>query len=72
MSHPTKTTAAHLPVSETAHDLRAALSVTDQTLRRWELEGRIPTPSRIGRKKIWPAGTAAALLAGTAQTGGQQ
>lgn len=69
MSHPTKTTAAHLPASETAHDLRAALAVTDQTLRRWELEGRIPTPSRIGRKKIWPAGTAAALLAGTVQGG---
>ena len=50
-------------VSETAADLCAALRVTPQTIRRMELEGRIPPSFRIGRRKLWPAGTVARLVA---------
>lgn len=68
-----QTTPATLPASETTADLCRVLHVTPQTIRRMELEGRIPPVSvKLGRRKLWPAGTAAALLAGTAQTGGQQ
>ena len=51
------------PVSETSADLCAALRVTPQTIRRMELEGRIPPSFRIGRRKLWPAGTVARLVA---------
>lgn len=68
-----QTTPATLPASETTADLCRVLRVTPQTIRRMELEGRIPPAAvKIGRRKLWLAGTAAALLAGTAQTGGQQ
>lgn len=68
-----QTTPATLPASETTADLCRVLRVTPQTIRRMEIEGRIPPASvKLGRRKLWPAGTAAALLAGTAQTGGQQ
>lgn len=50
-------------VSETAADLCAALRVTPQTITRMEREGRIPPAIRIGRRKLWPAGTVARLMA---------
>ena len=65
MSNPTRTFSHSLPaVSETSHDLCAGLRVTATTLRLWELSGRIPTPVRVGKRKLWPAGTVAKLLAG--------
>lgn len=67
-----QTTPATLPASETTTDLCRVLRVTPQTIRRMELKGRIPPAAvKIGRRKLWPAGTAAALLT-TSQTGGQQ
>lgn len=67
-----QTTPATLPASETTADLCRVLRVTPQTIRRMEIEGRIPPASvKLGRRKLWPAGTAAALLT-TSQTGGQQ
>jgi predicted site-specific integrase-resolvase len=67
-----QTTPATLPASETTDDLCRVLRVTPQTIRRMETEGRIPPAAvKIGRRKLWPAGTAAALLAAS-QTGGQQ
>ena len=67
-----QTTPATLPASETTDDLCRVLHVTPQTIRRMELKGQIPPAAvKIGRRKLWPAGTAAALLAAS-QTGGQQ
>lgn len=67
-----QTTPATLPASETTNDLCRVLHVTPQTIRRMELKGQIPPAAvKIGRRKLWPAGTAAALLAAS-QTGGQQ
>jgi len=66
-----QTTPATLPASETTADLCTALHVTPQTIRRMELEGRIPPAAvKIGRRKLWPAGTAAQLLAEVAKAGG--
>lgn len=53
--------------SATTGDLCAILRVTPQTIRHMELDGRLPPAIRIGRKKVWPAGTVATLL-GTAST----
>jgi hypothetical protein len=67
-----QTTPATLPASETTDDLCRVLHVTPQTIRRMELKGQIPPASvKLGRRKLWPAGTAAALLTAS-QTGGQQ
>lgn len=67
-----QTTPATLPASETTTDLCRVLRVTPQTIRRMELKGQIPPAAvKIGRRKLWPAGTAAALLTAS-QTGGQQ
>lgn len=67
-----QTTPATLPASETTDDLCRVLHVTPQTIRRMELKGQIPPAAvKIGRRKLWPAGTAAALLTAS-QTGGQQ
>ena len=58
--------------SVTVEDLAQRFDVTPQTIRRMELKGQIPPAAvKIGRRKLWPAGTAAALLAAS-QTGGQQ
>ena len=40
-----------------------------ETIRRMELDGRLPAPVRIGRKKVWPAEVVAALLR-TSKEGG--
>lgn len=66
-----QTTPATLPASETTTDLCRVLRVTPQTIRRMELKGQIPPAAvKIGRRKLWPAGTAAALLAAS-QTGAE-
>lgn len=45
-----------------AGELAAALRTTPRTLAVWEREGRIPPAIRIGRRKLWPAGTVERLL----------
>lgn len=65
MAHQAKTPetyAAPRPSATTA-DLCALLRLSPGSIRRLELEGRIPPPIRIGRKKLWPAETVAAILA---------
>lgn len=71
MPHNTsKTPAPSLPASGlTAEELAAALRCSPRTLTDWERSGRIPSAIRIGRRRLWPASTVAALLA-TAQEGG--
>ena len=65
-----KTPAQSLPVSGlTAEELAAGLRCSPRTLTEWERSGRIPPAIRIGRRRLWPASTVAALL-GTAQEGG--
>ena len=54
-----------------AGELAAVLRTTPRTLAVWEREGRIPPAIRIGRRKLWPAGTVERLLA-AAQAGGAQ
>ena len=54
-----------------AEELAAALRCSPRTLTAWEKSGRIPASIRIGRRRLWPASTVAALL-GTAQKGGAQ
>jgi len=51
-------------------DLAAALRTTPRTLTAWEKSGRIPPSIRIGRRRLWPAGTVERLLA--AHAGGAQ
>ena len=69
--HPALFTARPNPVqSVTTADLCAILRVTRETIRRMEIDGRLPPPVRIGRKKVWPTEVVAKLLLGTAQEGG--
>lgn len=57
-------------ISETSHDMCAGLRITPTTLRLWEKTGRIPTPARVGKRKLWAPGTVERLLA--AHAGGAQ
>ena len=69
--HPALFTARPNPVqSVTTADLCAILRVTRETIRRMELDGRLPPPVRIGRKKVWPSEAVAALLLGARKEGG--
>lgn len=52
-----------------ARELADALRCSPRTLDVWVRNGRIPAPVRIGRRKLWPAGTVERLLA-AAQEGG--
>lgn len=52
-----------------AGELAAALRCSPRTLTDWERSGRIPPAIRIGRRRLWPAYTVAALL-GADQAGG--
>lgn len=66
-----KTPAQSLPVSGlTSEELAAALRCSPRTLTEWERSGRIPPAIRIGRRRLWPASTVAALLGTAAQEGG--
>ena len=56
--------------SETTDDLCRALHVTPQTIRLMVRRGSIPAGVRIGRRNLWPAGTAAQLLANARLEGG--
>ena len=68
--HPALFTARPNPVQScTTADLCAIPRVTRETIRRMELDGRLPAPVRIGRKKVWPAEVVAALLR-TSKEGG--
>lgn len=49
--------------SETSNDLRAAFRVATHTLRLWELQGKLPPAIKVGRRKLWPAGTIERLMA---------
>lgn len=53
------------PQTATSADLCALLHCSHVTLRRMELDGRIPPAIRVGRRKLWPAEAIAKLLLGT-------
>jgi predicted site-specific integrase-resolvase len=67
-----KNPASSLPVSGglTAEELAAGLRCSPRTLTEWERLGRIPPAIRIGRRRLWPASTVAALLGTAVQEGG--
>lgn len=35
-------------------DLAERFRVSEQTIRRWHREGRLPRPQRIGQRLFWP------------------
>jgi len=38
--------------------------VSAETVKRWEKQGRLPAPLRIGAKPLWPADVIRALAGG--------
>lgn len=43
-----------IPLMMTVADLAAELQVCEKTIRRFDIEGRIPEPNRVGRLLRWP------------------
>lgn len=70
MAHPATSQHPSIAKPYTTGEVCAVLRCTPQTLRLWEKAGRIPQAARIGRRKLWPAGTVERLLA--AHAGGAQ
>jgi len=47
----------------TVRDVALLSHATENTVRRWVAEGKLPLPRRIGRRMLWPRAEIEALFA---------
>lgn len=48
-------------------EVAVVFKVSAETIKRWEKEGRLPAPLRVGARPLWPANVIRAIASGEAR-----